>query len=250
MWLAMKSSIRDFITALQFLTCIQVGPPGEWSAEQCGRSVRYFPLVGAAIGLVLALVNYSLSHYLLPHVSVMILLITEIWLTGALHFDGFMDTADGIFSHRSRERMLDIMRDSRVGVHAVTAFGVLLLLKYSLLLDLAPGALPKALFVMPIAGRMAMVIAITSFPMARIDGLGKAFSECSGRWAFPVAALLTFALVAPLGWLAILTCLSACLLGFGLARWLSGKLGGLTGDTYGAVNEVTQAAVLLFWLFF
>jgi len=245
-----KNSIRDFITALQFLTCIQVGSPSEWSAAQCGRSVRFFPLVGAVIGLVLALVNYLFSHYLLPHVSVMILLITEIWLTGALHCDGYMDTADGIFSHRSRERMLDIMRDSRVGVHAVTAFGVLMLLKYSLLLDLAPGVLSKALFVMPIAGRMAMVIAITRFPLARTDGLGKAFSECSGRWTFPVAGLIAFALVAPLKGAAILTCLSACLVGFGLARWLSEKLGGLTGDTYGAVNEVTQTAVLLFWLFF
>ena len=246
----MRNSIRDFITALQFLTCIQFGPQGEWSPMQCGRSVRFFPLVGAVIGLILVIVNYLLSHYLLPHVSVMILLITEIWLTGALHFDGYMDTADGIFSHRSKDKMLDIMRDSRVGVHAVTAFGVLLLLKYSLMLDLAPGVLPKALFIMPIAGRMAMVIAITSFPLARVDGLGKAFSEYSGRWAFPVAGLITLAIVAPLKWTALLTCLAACLVGFGLARWLSGKLGGLTGDTYGAVNEVTQAAVLLFWLAF
>lgn len=250
MWLAVKNNFRDFIMALQFLTCIQVGSPSEWSAEQCGRSVRYFPLVGAVIGLVLALVNYSLSHYLLPHVSVMLLLITEICLTGALHCDGYMDTADGIFSHRSRDRMLEIMRDSRVGVHAVIAFGLLLLLKYSLLLDLAPGILAKALFVMPIAGRMAMVIAITGFSSARKDGLGRAFSECSGRWTLPAAGFITLALTAPLGWLAMFSCLTACLIGMGLARWISGKLGGLTGDTYGAVNEVTQAAVLLFWLFF
>lgn len=244
------NNIRDFITALQFLTCIHIGPAGNWSAERCGRSVRYFPLVGAIIGLMLVLVNYLFSNYLLPHVSVMILLIVEIVLTGALHCDGFMDTVDGICSHRSKEQMLAIMRDSHTGAHAVTAFGLLLLLKYSLLLDLSPGVLPKALFVMPIAGRMAMVLAIVLFPPARMDGLGKAFSEYTGRWTLPFAFVIALALVAPLKWVAVFVCLFSCLIGLGLAKWLSKKLGGLTGDTYGAIHEITQISVLLLWLFF
>ncbi len=248
--MAVKSIFRDFATALQFLTCIRLGPPEVWSAEQCGRSVRYFPLVGAVVGLVLVLVNYFLSNHLLPHVSVIVLLIVEICLTGALHCDGLMDTADGIFSHRSRERMLEIMRDSRTGAHGITVFGLVLLLKYSVLLDLSPGILPKALFVMTVVGKMAMVIAITRFPLARKDGMGKAFSECAGRWTLPLAALFSVVLVAPLGLPAVFIGLFACLAGYDLARWLSKKLGGLTGDTYGAIHEVTQVAALLCWLIF
>jgi adenosylcobinamide-GDP ribazoletransferase len=93
-----------------------------------------------------------------------------------------------------------------------------------------------------------MVIGIIYFPYARAEGLGKFFAESPGRWTFPVAILSVILLIAPLGGQAVAVCTASCLTGCGAAWWFSSRLGGLTGDIYGAINEITEIAVLLFWL--
>lgn len=240
--------MKDFFTGLQFLTRIRLVDQTDWSPDSFGRSVKYFTLIGAIIGLILAGMNYILSQFLPSHVLAAVIIIVEIVLTGGLHCDGFMDTADGVFSGRSRERMLEIMKDSRVGSNGVVAFGLLLLLKYSLIIDMTPTMLFTALITMPVAGRMVMVISVTSFPYARPEGMGKAFAQYANRTTLCITAVVAGAVVVPLGIQAAICAGGAVVAGILTARYFANILGGLTGDTYGAVTELTEVAALLLFV--
>jgi len=165
-------------------------------------------------------------------------------LTGGLHCDGFMDTMDGVFSGRSRERMLELMKDSRVGAYGVMSFCLLMLLKYSLIMDIQSALLPVAYLAAPIVGRTAVVMAITLYPYARQDGLGKVFFQYAERYTLYVAGIFALLLLAPLGNKAIISAVAG--IGFAglFASYVSKRLGGLTGDVYGAIIELTQVVAL------
>jgi adenosylcobinamide-GDP ribazoletransferase len=182
------------------------------------------------------------------HLSSVLLLLLPLLLTGGLHADGFMDTMDGVFSGRSRERKLEIMKDSRVGANGVTSFVLLLLLNWAILLDMPPFWLVPALFVMPVIGRCMMVGAITCFPYARPEGMGKAFAEYAGKKSLWLAFFLTVVCVAPWGPLAGAAFLVSAVFTVCFARYITGVLGGLTGDVYGALTLLNEVLVLLVFL--
>lgn len=240
--------MRDFITGLQFLTIIRLWPETEWSSERFGRSVRYFPMVGAVIGLMLVGGYLLLSPWLPSHLLAALLIIGSIVLTGGLHCDGFMDTMDGLFSGRSPERMLEIMKDSRVGANGVVAFVCLILLKWSIFLDFPAATLPYALFAGPVIGRIAMVAAITAFPYARPQGIGKLFAEFAGGSTLVIAGVSGGAMLIMSGWVVLAAGLIGLMIGLLFARFASKRLGGLTGDLYGAVTEITELSFLLLTL--
>lgn len=240
--------MNSFFTALQFLTRIRVIRQDTVAPAAFAASVKYFPLVGAVLGGLLAAFYHLTAHHLSIHTLAAALIVLEVALTGGLHCDGLMDSADGLLSGRPRERMLEIMKDSRVGAHGVVAFVLLVLAKWSLLLDLLPSAPLAALFVMPVLGRLALVIAITVFPYARPEGIGKAFADGAGRRALTVAAATALGLAAYLGPAALAALAAAALLALGFGRYAVRALGGLTGDTYGAVCELSEVAVLLVYL--
>lgn len=241
--------MNDFFVGLQFLTRIKVVRQIEWTAEGFGRSVKYFPMVGAIVGLILAVLSYALANILPPHVLAATLVVVGILLTGGLHCDGLMDTCDGIFSGRSRERMLEIMKDSRVGANGVIAFVLILLIKWSLILDLSPTIRTQALALMPMLGRFAMVIGITRFPYARPDGIGKAFALYAGKKSLLVAALIAIMMVIPFGPSAYLSLLTVTVFTMFFATYITKIIGGLTGDVYGAITELSELVVLLVFLF-
>ncbi len=223
----------------------------EWSLESFGRSVKMLPLIGALIGTLLGGAAYLLQHYaaLPPHLLAVGLIVAEIIITGGLHCDGFMDTADGVFSGRPRERMLEIMKDSRVGAFGAMAFTLLILTKYSFYLDIAASALPVACLAMSVGGKLGLVVAVTSFPYARPEGLGKMFFQHHDRYALAIASVLAFALLFPFGVKALGGIFAACTAAVLVGSYVGKRLGGLTGDVYGAVNEVAQLAVLAVFLF-
>ena len=244
--------MNSFFIGLQFLTRISVVHQEVWTEEDFGKSVRWFPLIGAVLGLcyagaawLLASLLPSLGIRVPPHLMAALLAILPILLTGGLHCDGFMDTVDGLFSGRSRERMLEIMKDSAAGSYAVVAFAALLLLSYSILLDLPAALLPAALFTMPVIGRCMMVLVIGCFPYARPEGIGKAFSLHTGRGTILFAAATTALLLAPWGWTPFAALGAAFLLAMGLGRYATKHLGGVTGDVYGAAELLSEALSLL-----
>ena len=268
--------MRAFFIGLQFLTRISIVEQKDWCEKDFADSVRYFPLIGLVLGIIYAAFAALLLSFLpqngilLPHhVVAAILLILPILLTGGLHCDGFMDTMDGLFSGRSRERMLEIMKDSRVGANGVFAFVLLMIFDWSVLLDLLQSAwLFPALFAMPIVSRLMMVVAISAFPYARPVGMGKAFKDGGTKSVLYGAFFYTLILVffpgvaadflgiIPLdaaglsSWLLSMTAVifAALLFTIFFASYATRHLGGLTGDVYGAITTLTETLVLLSFL--
>ena len=270
--------MRAFFIGLQFLTRISIVEQKDWCEKDFADSVRYFPLIGLVLGIIytafaaLLLSFLPQNGILLPHhVVASILLILSILLTGGLHCDGFMDTMDGLFSGRSRERMLEIMKDSRVGANGVFAFVLLMIFDWSILLDLLQSAwFFPALFAMPIVSRLMMVVAISAFPYARPVGMGKAFKDGGTKSVLYGAFFYTLILVffpgvaadflgiIPLdaaglsSWLLSMTAVifAALLFTIFFASYATRHLGGLTGDVYGAITTLTETLVLLSFLVF
>ena len=244
--------MRAFLIGLQFLTRISIVRQEVWTEEDFGASVRWFPLIGAVLGLIyggvaglffLILPSYGIT---LPiHITTALLLLLTILMTGGLFCDGFMDTMDGIFSGRSRDRMLEIMKDSRVGSNGIMAFTALIMMEWAVLLDIRPELIPMTLFIMPIISRLVVVTAITRFPYARPTGMGKAFAMYAGKHALGFALLCTLILTLPLGLCAALALAVGLLFGLCFNRYVTGILGGVTGDTYGAAAVLTELVVLL-----
>jgi len=248
--------MKHFITGLEFLTRIHISKQSEWSPESFGRSVKYFPLIGGILGILLVMFNQIFAEYLPfiglympPHVLTTLLITVNIILTGGLHCDGLMDTMDGIFSGRPKERMLEIMKDSRIGANGVIAFVLLITLKWSLIIDISPLSLPAALLIMPVLGRFAMVIGITVFPYARPDGIGKAFAHYADKYTLYISLLLTLLVIIPVGKQAILGLGIVSIFTMLFARFVTNLLGGLTGDIYGAISELAEIMVLFVFLY-
>ncbi|AOQ23783.1 adenosylcobinamide-GDP ribazoletransferase [Moorella thermoacetica] len=256
----MTKQLAAFLAALQFLTRIRLSKR-DTGATSFQESIVYFPLVGLILGLILAGAGQILSSLVPVPARAGFILFLGIFLSGGLHLDGFIDTMDGLLSGRERERVLEIMKDSRVGAHGVTAVITLLLLKFSLifsLLSLSPGRLWLAgmplspfLLLMPVLARWAMVPAITCFPYARREGLGSLFGAGQGRKALLLATFSTMILSwLTLGYKGLILMFLIALAVWSWCSHIKGILGGLTGDTYGALAEITEVLVLvagLFW---
>lgn len=240
--------MNSFLVGLQFLTRIHIVRQTTWTAEDFGRSTRFFPLVGLVLGVCYALAAgmlvYTVGFLGLQTLTAALLLILPLVLTGGLHADGFMDTADGVFSGRERARKLEIMKDSRVGAFGVVSFVMLMFVQFALLSDMAWPLLVPALFVMPIIGRLAMVLAVACFPYAREDGMGKTFADMADRSTVVIAALTTAVLVLPWGVLATAALVLGTLFAFLFCRMMTNILGGVTGDVYGAATVLTETLVL------
>lgn len=233
-----------FLMAIQTLTRLPIREI-DWNEVDYGKASLYFPLVGLIVGVHLYLLYLVSNMFFPPIVMAAILLIGNILLTGGIHLDGFMDTVDGVFSGRSKERKLEIMKDSRVGANAVVGLFSLLLLKFTLLLYL-PIELWQGLPLMVGIGRWVMVYSFFRFPYARPEGLGRAHQQYTTRLEF-FGALATISLAAFLLWkvqglIALLVC---TLIAHFLASRLCKAIGGLTGDTYGALGETIEVAFLI-----
>ena len=241
---------QAFLTALQFFTRIRFCEQTNLTVDDFGRSTRYFTIIGLILGGIYFGLGKGLL-YLLGSANLVIamLVLLPVCLTGGLMLDGFMDTADGVFSGRDRERQLEIMKDSRVGSFGAIALGSLLLINWSALRDIPLEVIPIVLLLMPLIGRLAMVMVITAFPYARKEGMGKIFAARANKWTLMFAGVIVILAVIPFGVTAILALAIGLFTAWSLADWLTDKLGGLTGDTYGAIETITEIAVLLvYWL--
>jgi adenosylcobinamide-GDP ribazoletransferase len=240
----------SFLAALQFLTSIPLRRRREASPEELGHSTTYFPVVGLIIGVILACLNWLLGIILPGAVVSALLLVALVIITGALHLDGFVDTCDGIAGHRSVEDRWRVMRDSRAGAFGIIGVVLLLLVKYVSLNNLPEPLTTATLLFMPVVSRWAMVYAVFTFPYAHTSGLGTVFKQSTRWYSFTAATIITIAIALALF---PLFSLGGLLFMFGIwvvtvifSVYLKHKFSGLTGDTYGAINEVAEAMVLVF----
>ncbi len=234
-----------FLAAVAFLT--QLPTPGRPGEAALAAAPGYFPAVGLLVGVILTALDLALRPWLPPAVLAAIIILALLALTGGLHIDGLADTCDGFFAGApSAERRLEIMRDSRVGGFGVAGVVTVLLLQYAALSSLPPRAWPPALLLMGVQSRWAMAFALLVFPYARREGMGLAFKQ--GRFVPSLLGSTLFSLGASVlvagvfGGVLLLVTAVASWLG---ARLLLLRLPGLTGDSYGAINEAIQALVLV-----
>jgi adenosylcobinamide-GDP ribazoletransferase len=234
----------DLLAALQFLTILPI--KHNFTSKQMGRATAYFPVVGLIIGAILLVLRYVLD-FLLPGVIVNALLLAAlVVLSGGLHLDGLADTIDGLAGHRTPERRLEIMRDSRIGGIGAVGLFLFLIIEY-VALNSVPGKwMPFTLLLAPAVSRWAIVDSIFAYPYARPEGLGKTFKQGVSRIELLIASLVTLVLAAILFHLAGLVIFAAVFIIInGAALYFKRQLGGLTGDTYGAVNEIALITILL-----
>jgi adenosylcobinamide-GDP ribazoletransferase len=167
-------------------------------------------------------------------------------LTGGLHLDGLMDTSDGLFGGTTRERKLEIMRDSRVGSFGVLGGACVLLLKFALFASLRERSLPLALLVTLPSARWAMVLALRIFPSARSTGLGVAFHQAVTTQGLVMASVVVLIIVLIAGqWIGLIVWATTSVTTLALGFWITRSIGGLTGDSYGAIEEVVEVVALL-----
>lgn len=238
--------IRPFLFALQFLTRIPLAPSGAPSAADLRWATAFYSTVGLVIGVSAAAV-YRLSVSFLPaSVSVVLVLLFSVLLTGALHEDGLADCADAFAGAHDRDRVLEIMRDSRIGAFGALAIAFALLLKVTLLSSLPEDQLVQSLVIAPVLGRW-LVLPLTRFSRAaRSNGLGSAFaSHVEGPQiviaAVPVLVVGIFLYGGLFPIVAAGPVIAVTLWGWYCRR----RIGGLTGDCLGAAIQFSEITTLL-----
>ena len=244
--------LRELVAAIRFLTILPI--PGRAhlfdtdEEEDRGFIVgsAYFPLVGLLLAALLWLVLLLTGSLLPPLALAALLVVVQTVLTGGLHLDGLMDSCDGLFGGSTPERKLEIMHDSRVGSFGVLGAGCVLLFRFAAFASMRVHLLALALFLVLPAARWAMILAVGLFPGARLSGLGSAFRRTVTGPRLLVAVVTALVIVLIVGHLAgLLVWLVATLVAVALGTLITRQLGGLTGDTYGAIEETTEIVLLL-----
>jgi adenosylcobinamide-GDP ribazoletransferase len=238
-----------FWVALQFLSSLPVRLPGMPEPAQMGRSLLWYPAVGALFGLLLLALAWVLGTAPIM-LQAALLLTAWVVLSGGLHLDGLADSADAwLGGFGDRQRTLEIMKDPRSGPIAVVTLVLVLLLKFCALLALLESGQLLALLVAPLLGRAAMLGLFLTTPYVRAGGLGQALADHLPR-ATGRAVLLACAAACVLlaGWKAAGVLLLLALVFFWMRRLMLRRLGGTTGDTAGALLEVLELTALLGWV--
>lgn len=238
--------MRSFIAALQFLTIFPWPRRAQCAENELGSAAAFFPAIGLLLGLILVLLNALLEPVSTRGLSSVLLVATLVWLTGGLHMDGLADTFDGLGARGDRECVLRIMDDSHTGAFGVMAIVVLLFLKVYAL-ESVDHERWRVLIAAPVLGRWSMVIFGYGSVPAK-PGLGSRLLQNLKFNDLLFASLLTLLLIATLLRLAGLVTM-ICVAGFSLAakNYFHRRLGGVTGDTFGAVGELSEASVLVFF---
>jgi adenosylcobinamide-GDP ribazoletransferase len=236
--------VRAVAAAFAFLTRLPVwaGPLRE---GDLGRSVAFFPLVGLILGLVLTGLGFALQGVLAPTLLALLGVALLALMTGGLHLDGVADLFDAVGGGRGdRARMLQIMRDSRIGAHGAAALVLVLLAKVLALAQVIERRDFAAVLLFPTIGRWAVVPAIVLLPYARPEGLGRAFNGEARARELVIATVLLAVAVAALGLRLAVPAAAAGLVVMLFGSWLRWRLGGLTGDAYGAAVELGEVTAL------
>jgi len=238
--------MKLYIITMQFLTIIPLPFSFEWKKDDLGRSTALFPLAGLTIGALLAGLNWLVGPHLDRPLMDALLIVALTAVTGALHMDGLADVCDGIAARGSRERFMEIMKDSRVGAVGAVAIALGLLLKWQALAAVPECVKWQALLLFPMIARFCQVQTIVFGRSARQDGLGSTIVVGAGKLQLMIAFCLTLAAA----WLLLgmhgpILLAAAILIASLIRRWFHAKIGGITGDVIGCISELVEIAVLI-----
>ena len=248
--------MKSLVLTLQFLTRLPLPWVIEGDDAIFARGVKYFPVAGAIIGLFNCLVFYLANLVFSPITAGFLTVLADTFMTGGLHLDGLSDTWDGVFSVRDRERMLEIMKDSRIGSFGVLGMLMALGCKWMMYTELAGGLSLYAdgmdiwcrvlgpVVAAPIVGRIVMTLLIYISEYARKTGMGGLYFAHKDAMNLPATLIIGLALIGLCGYMAWLMVPFGIAAGLCFRAFIYRKLGGMTGDTLGASLEVTECIVL------
>jgi len=239
--------VKSFAAAWQFLTVFPFPLKFEMGRQDLEDSALYFPVVAAILGGFAVLFDSLFMLFFPPMVASFLLVVTIFLFSGGLHLDGLSDSADGFFSSRPKERILEIMRDSHVGVMGVTAIVMVLFLKWLALYHLPIQLRSGVVFLVPSLGIINSLLMMKLIPYARKDGGLASVFLIRNSWLSMVLGYITFGFLALyvfeiLGVIIIFTSILFALL---FCVYSNKKIGGFTGDTLGALIEMTEVIVPL-----
>lgn len=237
-------SLRSLRTAVSFLTVLPVASGESVAEERLGRA--YFPLVGAAVGLVSAAAFAVASAVTTPLVAAALSVAVLVAITGAIHLDGLGDSADGLLGAGDRERRLEVMRDPRLGAYGVAAIAVVLILEVAALAAMSPARALAGLVIAGAVSRLAALVLIAWLPYVRASGLGSAAAGRRLRGLDLAVGALTVIAVCALDWKRAAAAIALAALSTTVVAVVARRrVGGATGDVYGAGAELAQLVALL-----
>lgn len=230
---------------LAYFTRIPLPPVRDFAASELHEAARYLPLAGWLVGAAAALVLYLVALVLPIEVAVLLSMVTTIWMTGALHEDGLADTMDGLGGGWSKEQVLTIMKDSRIGSYGAIALMLALLVKYQSLMHISLTLLPLAMWAAHAVSRFAVLLLMAQQEYVRDEGKAKAVAggfSASSMGVAATAGLIPMLFLPIYTWWALLP---VALVWFWFSRKLKQRLGGYTGDCLGAMQQLTELTFYL-----
>lgn len=247
---ACANELRAFALALQFLTRLPLPGANTCSAQHIAASVRYYPLVGALIGGLCAAVFWLADLWLPGLLAVLLSVAAGLAATGALHEDGLADTFDGIGASADRNRVLQVMRDSRMGTYGAVALVMALALKTAALASMAPIAVCLALVAGHGLSRLSSIVVMQTSTYVRETGAATPLAKPIGLLGWFITLVTGIVLAVGLLWLlspvTAIIALAGLVAGHVLMRLcFERKLGGYTGDTLGAVQQASEIGLYL-----
>ncbi|MDX8335720.1 MULTISPECIES: adenosylcobinamide-GDP ribazoletransferase [Cetobacterium] len=253
--------MKGLALLFKFMTRLPFPGGNKFDSKALGKSMKWFPIVGLVIGLINILVSMILETFIPSPILIGIILVTlDVIITGGLHLDGLADTFDGIFSYRSKQKMLEIMKDSRVGTNGVLVlilyfiFKIAFLVETSELFGINQGVL---MLIVPILARINGVINCACEPYARSTGMGKTFVDNTQKSDLFISYVLITAILFGIAKYFMLPFASLFIVlnilaisGFFFGKLMTRKIGGITGDTLGALLELSSVlSLVLMYLF-
>ncbi|MDI3519537.1 MAG: adenosylcobinamide-GDP ribazoletransferase [Caldanaerobacter sp.] len=242
--------LKALILSIQFMTGIPIPINIDVKEDKIYKIASYFPVVGLLIGGILYIAYLLLKDLFSREIVMTFLVAFSYILTRGMHIDGLADTFDGLFSNKDREKIIEIMKDSRLGTNGVLALVFMVILKILFLSDIRQSLLFSALLVSPVIARLSVVFSIAISKSARGGkGLGGLLLERAGLREFVIALLIsTIAgyFVMPLKDLALLYVIFLSFT-YLISKYISKKIGGMTGDTLGAVNEFVELIAFIYF---
>ncbi|MGO5067274.1 adenosylcobinamide-GDP ribazoletransferase [Clostridium sp. LCP25S3_F8] len=243
----MKSILNDFLLMIQFFTRIPVNKNLQCQKENFRRGAFFLPVVAFIIGGMEFLIYLGFKNFLPVNVIIVLLILFTAMVTGGIHMDGLADTCDGFFSLRDKERIIEIMKDSRMGAFGTIAMIINLLLKYQLLYSLVLKDCSIAIILAPVIGRISILFLCLSKRTAKKNGSGNIYI---GNMSKPIIFLITVIALAIntyfLGLkITIISFIAVLIITYLFYLLCLNKINGLTGDTLGACNEIGEITFLL-----
>ena len=235
--------MKNLVSALGFLTLI---PTPEDSFREDGRQILYFPLIGLLIGAMLWAVDTLAATWAYGEIRIVLDVLCLAVISGALHLDGLADSADGLFAHRSRERALEIMKDPRIGTMGTLAVFFCILLKLAGLIQLTGDGHGYWLLAVPAYARTGQVAGLVFMNYARSDGGKSTVFFQKGEYGLLAWGIVPLALPFAWGIIPGLVAMGTFLIIVVLSLWFfKSQLGGVTGDTLGALTELVESALFV-----